>query len=103
LTAACKLTGGRMFDQRYFKLNAPPVGAILGFEMASGAGPKHLAIFTGDHLIHAYWGRAVVESRYADWWRNLCVGGFTLGALPNVHVTAPLPPLSGPTQGGLYA
>jgi NlpC/P60 family putative phage cell wall peptidase len=32
----------------------------------------------GEHfLIHAYWGRAVVRSRFAPWWRARCAAAFS--------------------------
>lgn len=45
-------------------------GDVLLFRMDSAAPIKHAALLDeGDHLIHAYWGRAVVRSRFARWWR----------------------------------
>jgi NlpC/P60 family putative phage cell wall peptidase len=45
-------------------------GAVILFRMANGAPVKHAAILSGaDRMIHAYWGRAVVESPMGPWWR----------------------------------
>ncbi len=45
-------------------------GDVLLFRMAPGAAMKHCAILSDSGLIvHAYWGRAVVESRLSPWWR----------------------------------
>lgn len=59
-------------------------GDVLLFRMAHDAPAKHCAILTdGDTLIHAYWGRAVVESRFANWWRDRLAGAFAFpGAEP---------------------
>jgi NlpC/P60 family putative phage cell wall peptidase len=31
----------------------------------------------GDFIVHAYWGRAVVRSRFAPWWRARCAAAFS--------------------------
>ncbi|MBI1186919.1 MAG: peptidase P60 [Alphaproteobacteria bacterium] len=64
--------------------DAPAPGDVLLFRMAQGAPMKHAAIFAErDRVIHAYWGRAVVESRYAPWWRTRCGAVFSFpGAAP---------------------
>ena len=50
---------------------------MLGFRMAEGARVKHLAIVSApDRIIHAYWGRAVVESWLQPWWRRRVVGAW---------------------------
>ena len=47
-------------------------GDVLLFRMHAGAPIKHCAILDEDaHILHAYWGRAVVRSRFAPWWRAL--------------------------------
>lgn len=48
-------------------------GDILLFRMAEGAPVKHCAILSEigraePRMIHAYWGRAVVESWMGPWW-----------------------------------
>jgi NlpC/P60 family putative phage cell wall peptidase len=50
-------------------------GDVLLFRMSPGAAVKHCAIlsdFDGPEprMIHAYWGRAVVESWMGVWWRR---------------------------------
>jgi NlpC/P60 family putative phage cell wall peptidase len=59
-------------------------GDVLLFRMAADAPAKHAAILDeGDRLIHAYWARAVVRSRYAPWWRARCAAVFAFpGAAP---------------------
>jgi NlpC/P60 family putative phage cell wall peptidase len=53
-------------------------GDVLLFRMSADAPTKHCAILTApDRIIHAYWARAVVESRYAPWWQTRCVGAYT--------------------------
>lgn len=48
-------------------------GDVLLFRMAEGAPVKHCAILSAvdgpePKMIHAYWGRAVVESWMGPWW-----------------------------------
>ena len=44
-------------------------GDVLLFRMVAGAPIKHAAILVApDRIVHAYWGRAVVESRMAPFW-----------------------------------
>lgn len=52
-------------------------GDVLIFRMALGAPAKHAAIVSGeDRIIHAYWGRAVCETRMVAWWRRRIAGAF---------------------------
>ncbi|MDO1558124.1 peptidase P60 [Brevundimonas sp. 2R-24] len=48
-------------------------GDVLLFRMNEGAPMRHAAITSrageGGRVIHAYWGRCVVESRLIPWWR----------------------------------
>jgi NlpC/P60 family putative phage cell wall peptidase len=57
----------------------PAPGDVLVFRMGPAAVAKHCAILdgSGEGLIHAYWGRAVVESRFAPWWRRRLAGAFS--------------------------
>lgn len=58
--------------------NAAAPSDVLLFRMHADAPAKHAAILDeGDHIIHAYWGRAVVRSRFAPWWRARCAGAFS--------------------------
>lgn len=65
------------------QLNEAPVadarpGDVLLFRMHSAAPAKHAAILDEeDHIIHAYWGRAVVRSRFAPWWRVRAAAAFS--------------------------
>lgn len=60
-----------------FACETPAPGDVLLFRMAHDAPAKHCAILTDmDTIIHAYWGRAVVESRFARWWRDRLAGAF---------------------------
>lgn len=54
-------------------------GDVLVFRMSAGVPAKHCGILSGegDRFIHAYWGRAVVESWMGDWWRRRIVAAFT--------------------------
>lgn len=53
-------------------------GDVLLFRMDARSPVKHAAILDGDdRIIHAYWGRAVVRSRFAPWWRARCAAAFS--------------------------
>ncbi len=56
-------------------------GDVLLFRMSAGCPVKHCAILSADdgpewRMIHAYWGRAVVESWMGPWWRRRLVAAF---------------------------
>ena len=58
--------------------NALSPGDVLLFRMAPGAPVKHAAIASAEErMIHAYWGRAVVESWIVPWWRSRLAGVFS--------------------------
>lgn len=66
-------------------------GDVLLFRMALGAPAKHAAIVSGeDRIIHAYWGRAVCETRIVPWWRRRIAGAFRF---PGARVDAIAQPL----------
>ena len=53
-------------------------GDVLLFRMDGASPIKHAAVFEeGERLIHAYWGRAVVRSRFAPWWRARLAAAFS--------------------------
>ncbi|MBI1685827.1 NlpC/P60 family protein [Caulobacter hibisci] len=54
-------------------------GDVLAFRMARGVPAKHCAILSGEgaRMIHAYWGRACVESWLGPWWRTRLVAAFS--------------------------
>jgi len=57
------------------------VGDVLMFRMAAGCPVKHCAILSEvegcePRMIHAYWGRAVVESWMGAWWHRRLVAAF---------------------------
>ena len=55
---------------------------VLLFRMHAAAPAKHVAILDEEaRIIHAYWGRAVVRSYFAPWWRARCIAAF---AFPDV-------------------
>lgn len=64
--------------------NQAQPGDVLLFRMHAQAPMKHAAILSaGDRIIHAYWGRAVVESRLAPWWQARRAASFSFpGAAP---------------------
>ena len=56
-------------------------GDVLMFRMSAGSPVKHCAILSEDgppelRMIHAYWGRSVVESWMGPWWRRRLVAAF---------------------------
>ncbi len=56
-------------------------GDVLLFRMTPQAAAKHCAILSDargpePRMIHAYWGRAVVESWMGAWWRRRLVAVF---------------------------
>ncbi len=56
-------------------------GDVVVFHMSAGAAAKHCAILSmvegaEPRMIHAYWGRAVVESWMGTWWRRRLVAVF---------------------------
>src|SRR5262245_1410905 len=54
-------------------------GDVLLFRMALGSPAKHAAIVSGEgRIIHAYWGRAVCETRLTPWWRRRIAAAFQL-------------------------
>ncbi|WP_298743381.1 NlpC/P60 family protein [uncultured Brevundimonas sp.] len=71
---------------REIPVGAARTGDVLLFRMAPGAPAKHCAILSAGGLaddgegeprmIHAYWGRAVVESWMGGWWRRRLVAAF---------------------------
>lgn len=69
-------------------LSAKP-GDVLLFRMTAGAMIKHCAILSAvgtpeARMIHAYWGRTVVESWLGDWWRRRLVGAFRMPVVTEV-------------------
>lgn len=72
----------RHLDEISIEAAAP--GDVLLFRMEAHSPAKHAAILDeGDFLIHAYWARAVVRSRFAPWWRARLAGAFSFpGAAP---------------------
>ena len=62
-------------------VQAADVSDVVLFRMAPGCPAKHCAILSDlsgsePRMIHAYWGRAVVESWMGNWWRRRLVAAF---------------------------
>jgi NlpC/P60 family putative phage cell wall peptidase len=58
-------------------LAAARPGDVLLFRMAPDAPAKHCAIRSAhDRMIHAYWGRACVESWLGRWWDQRLVAAY---------------------------
>lgn len=77
------LEGARRWLHEIAPADARP-GDVLLFRMAPGACAKHCAILSAaptaqdadPRMIHAYWGRAVVESWAGPWWRRRLTAAF---------------------------
>ncbi len=69
-------------------------GDILAFRLAPDAPCAHVALFLGPErgggthdparILHAYWARAVVESRYAPAWCRRAEAAFAFPFLPDL-------------------
>ena len=58
-------------------LGTAQMGDVLVFRMATGVPAKHCGVLTADQsLVHAYWGRSVVETRMVPWWQRRAVAAF---------------------------
>lgn len=62
-------------------LAAMGAGDVLLFRMSDDAAVKHCAILSEvggpePRMIHAYWGRCVVESWMGPWWKRRLVAAF---------------------------
>lgn len=69
-----------------------PIGSaqaadVFLFRMGLGHPAKHCAIVSGEsRIIHAYWGRAVCETRLVPWWRQRIAAAFQFPGLTPVDV-----------------
>ena len=71
------------FSRWLVPIDHPEPGDVLVFRMAAGAAAKHCAILSGrDRMIHAYWGRACVESVVGRWWRERLAAAFRFPSNP---------------------
>jgi len=63
-------------------IGAAAPGDVLLFRMAMGAPARHCAILSAPgRIIHAYWGRSVVETRLVPWWQRRIAGAFAFPGL----------------------
>lgn len=61
-------------------------GDVLLFRMHAAAPIKHAAILVStDRIVHAYWGRAVVESRLAPFWRQRIAATLSFPGVESWH------------------
>lgn len=61
-------------------------GDLLLFRMGLGHPAKHCGIVSrADRIIHAYWGRAVCETRLVPWWTRRIAGAYQF---PDVNLTS---------------
>jgi NlpC/P60 family putative phage cell wall peptidase len=78
------LLGAARRHMREVAMECAAPGDVLLFRMDAQSPAKHAAILDEEErLIHAYWGNAVVRSRFASWWRSRCAAAFIFpGAKP---------------------
>ena len=63
-------------------IGAAGPGDVLLFRMGLGHPAKHCAIISmPGRIIHAYWGRAVCETRLVPWWERRIAGAFQFPGL----------------------
>ena len=63
-------------------IDVPQAGDVLLFRMAPHAPCKHLAILSAPgQILHAYWGKSVVRSSFAPYWRRRHVASFAFPPL----------------------
>lgn len=61
-------------------------GDVLLFRMGLGHPAKHCGILVeADRLVHAYWGRAVCETRMVPWWKRRLAGAFQFPGLDDAQ------------------
>ncbi|MEQ9507073.1 MAG: peptidase P60 [Hyphomonas sp.] len=67
---------------REVPVGAAAPGAVLIFRMGMGVPAKHCGVMSAPGaLIHAYWGRAVAETRLSPWWTRRIVAAFEFPGL----------------------
>ncbi len=60
-------------------------GDVLLFRMAPNAPCKHIALMSGhERILHAYWGKAVVESYLVPYWTRRHAFSFTFPKIENL-------------------
>ena len=70
------LLGARRWMDEVTVADALP-GDVLVFRMGMGVPAKHCAVVSSDaQIVHAYWGRSVVETRLVKWWARRAVAAF---------------------------
>ncbi len=66
-------------------IGSAKMGDVLLFRIGLGHPAKHCAIVSGPaRIVHAYWGRAVCETRLVPWWRRRIAAAFQF---PGLEVT----------------
>lgn len=77
------LLAGAARHLREVSVSAAQAGDVVLFRMGMGVPAKHCGVLTGEGtLVHAYWGRNVMETRLVDWWARRIVAAF---AFPGVE------------------
>lgn len=76
---------------RPIAVEAARPGDVLLFRMSPDACVKHCAVLSAEagpgapdpRIVHAYWGRAVVESWLGPWWRRRLAAAFAFPFVSN--------------------
>lgn len=65
-------------------ISNPQPGDVLVFRMSLHAPCKHIGIMSANqNILHAYWGKSVVESHFAPFWKRRHVASFAFPPLNN--------------------
>ncbi len=76
------LLAGARRQMQEIVLDEARAGDVIIFRMGTGVPAKHCAVLTGaGSIVHAYWGRAVVETRFIRWWQRRAVAAFRFEGL----------------------
>jgi NlpC/P60 family putative phage cell wall peptidase len=72
------LLGAARRHLREIAISEAREGDVLLFRMGLGSPAKHAAIVSGpQRILHAYWGRAVCETRLVPWWERRIAAAFS--------------------------
>jgi NlpC/P60 family putative phage cell wall peptidase len=72
------LLGAARRHLREIAISEAREGDVLLFRMGLGSPAKHAAIVSGPgRILHAYWGRAVCETRLVPWWERRIAAAFS--------------------------
>lgn len=71
-------------------ISTAQAGDVFLFRMGLGHPAKHCAIVSGEaRIIHAYWGKAVCETRLVPWWERRIAAAFAFPECRLTHCAQP--------------